>query len=166
MPSSSRRIALLTPMATITAHVPPASWRTARLMGGDAVEPDLLRPAKVASLPQLRSRNWRTIVRNLQDRIHHLVVMLRHNEPLGFPISSSVHSCRSAPSTATTSNSMKCCMLLRASSEISFPAVLPSVARPCRGAARWDSSMVDLLEVVLEPRNEPAEHFSEARRIM
>jgi hypothetical protein len=56
--------------------------------------------------------------------------------------------------------------VIRASSEISFPAVMPSVARPCRGAARRGSSMVDLLEVVLEPRNGPAEHFSEARRIM
>jgi len=56
MPSTSRRIALLTPMATITTHGPPASWRTARLMGGDAVELDLMRPADVASIPRRRRR--------------------------------------------------------------------------------------------------------------
>lgn len=38
-------------MATITAYGPPATWRTARLMGGDAVELDLMKPAEVGSLP-------------------------------------------------------------------------------------------------------------------
>jgi hypothetical protein len=43
-------------MATITAHEHPASWRAARLMGGDAVELDLMRPAEVASQPRRRGR--------------------------------------------------------------------------------------------------------------